>query len=359
MSTLVFLFVLLIIAGFFLLTTAFVPLAKKYEKTQQYSTEMMPFPYIFAVYAVSATLLYFFLPNNDFIEPLSLQRVLLPLGLTLIVFVSGIFCSPLLSGIILTACVAAVVLAQPLGEGFLYNLLPQGLSQIALIIFFSAFCLLYKLLNYLSQTMTAVSILLLTGLSLLSLIGAAPTYPALCAAVLIGALVAYLYVNFTETKLYFDNNSCTALAFLICSLMLFNAGEFCLSSCVVFSVLVWAEALYALWNRFIQEKEGLLTENTAYATAAQKYTMKGLISGIVKIGAVCLFLGWFQLFSANQYSLFIVALCIVLWLNNNLAEVRKAASLKEVNQDFITEVKKNFDDVKTSLNTIRDKKDKE
>lgn len=359
MSTLVFLFVLLIIAGFFLLTAAFIPLAKKYEQIQQYAPEMMPFPYIFAAYAVSAALLYFFLPNNDFIEPVSPLRALLPLGLALLVFVSGIFCSPLTAGIILIASVAAVVTAQPLGEGFIYRLLPLWAARIALIIFFSAFCLLYKLLNYLSQTMCAVSILILTGISLLSLIGAAPAYPALCAAVLTGALTAYLYVNFTETKLYFDNNSCTALAFLICSLILFNAGEFCLSSCMVFSVLLWAEVLYALWNRFIQEKDGLLTENTAYAIAAQKYTMKSLISGIVKIGAVCLFLGWFQLFSANQYSLFIVALCIVLWLNNNLAEANKAASLKEVNQDFIAGIKKNFDDVKTSLNTIRDKKDKE
>jgi len=355
MNTLI-LFMLLVAASFTLLFLAFTALAKKYARTEEFSFVMMPFPYIFTVYALGSGLLYLFLPNKDFIEPLTLIRVLVPLGCAAVIFLSHLLFSPIISGIILTACISGTVFIQPLGEGFLYDFPSLWIARLLLVAFFTIFCFFYKILGYLSQTATTVSILILCCLAVLSFLGAAPSYIAFCAALLIGALASYLHVNFNSTEIYFDNGSLTALAYLICSLMLLDTGEFSFSSCLIFSSLFWAELIYALWNR-LNQKNLSLAECTSYAEAAQKYTMSGLLTGICKAGFICLFLGWFQLFSANQYSLFIVALVMLLWLNSTLAETNKKMSLKETNLNLIRSIKNNFNEAKDIFSSLL-KKDK-
>ena len=113
-------------------------------------------------------------------------------------------------------------------------------------------------------------------------------------------------------------------------------------------MFLWVEIVSAVWRRLFVTHSGMWRENTNYYEAAKIYTLQGLSANILRICVVLLFIGWFQLFAANQYSLLIVAFFLALWLNN-LQGQRQPNSLKEINREFVTELKQNIQETKELL----------
>ena len=75
------------------------------------------------------------------------------------------------------------------------------------------------------------------------------------------------------------------------------------------------------------------------------------IGVILKVGIVLLFIAWFQLFAINSYSLLLVALLIVIWLDSMLGRKEAApTTLSEINRKFIADLKQNIQDAKKLFN---------
>lgn len=352
----VFAYILFILASFVAMVLIYNPIANKCMQTAETKFYMLPFNYILIFYALSSLVIYFGFKHSDFIQPLTATRAFVPLVLATIIFISSLFLSKVLQSLIVFACVALTVWMQPLGEGFPFQEIPTWLSKITLIVFFSVFCIFFSIMNSLPHIMIIPSVIILLAVSLLSALSAAPIYLALSSAVLIGALCGYLSVNLNMVKIPFNNESCSALAYLIVNILLLDASEFSFSSCLIFTIIFWAEFIIALWNRFVIIKSGSLSENTFYFQAAEKYNMRVLLINISRISVICMFIGWFQLYSVNQYSLIIVCLAIVVWLNYNFVHPTESKSLKQINQSFISDIKQNLSEVTESFSEISSQK---
>ncbi len=357
MTSAVIIFLLFWLFGFIAMFAVYSPLTNKYLQTLDFKVYMLPFPYILLFAAIGGIGGYLVAGNRDFIEPLNMLRLCLPL-----ILAGAIYLMSLVEGgkwlfsAMVACCVAAAVYIQPLGGGNPFVQLPEIYFRTLLILFGTLFCLFYYIMNSTLQALIIPSAMTLFGLCILSGLGAAPLWTALSSAVLLGALLAYLSINFHGAKIDMDNGACTALAFLIFNLLIIHIGEYSFPSCLIFSSVFWAELIFAVWHKFTITRAGSLQENTNYYLAGTKYSFHVLALNILKICTVNLFLGWFQLFSSNQYSLFIISLAIVLWLNCALGkQENEPQTLKEINHEFVKDLKQNIAEAKEILTQTRQK----
>ncbi|MBR1825977.1 MAG: hypothetical protein IJ770_05260 [Alphaproteobacteria bacterium] len=341
-------------AGFVLMYAMYRPLLNKFTLTQELSLKILPFPYIFGLYIAGTIAAYCFAGDKDFVEPLTLARAFLPLVFAGLIYVTSLLFSEMVFGIVVAAAVAFTVLLQPVGMAIeLWGISPY-IMQLLFFLFGVAFCLGMRIFNILPHTLVIELSSVLFGICILCFVGASPLFVALCAAVLIGVSGAFLSLNYYNVKMDFDDGACVAIAYLVCNLMLLNIGEFSFPSCVIFTMLLWAELVMALYRKYILSQGGALRENTSCYAGADVYTLQGLSANVLRVCAVLLFIGWFQLFSVNQYSLLIVSFCLALWLGNALG-APQPTSLKEINQEFVNELKQNIEETKNLLS--RNKKD--
>lgn len=354
MNTAIFNVIIFLLCGFLAMYSVYKPVVIKATQTLTPSLKSLPILYILPLYALGAIVAYFAADTHDFVEPLDFWRIFTPLCFAVLIYAVSLFFGGIVFYVTVAAAVGVTVWLQPLGIGAPFDL-PHLLVRLLVFGFALVFCLSSRIMNALPHTYVIPNILILIGMIILSFIGAMPLYIALCAAALAGILFAYISLNYYDVTVELDDGACATVTYLICTLILMNLGEFCFPSCAIFTIVFWAELMVAIVNRLFVTHNGYLSENTYYYFAAQRLTLPVLVSNIVKIGIVLLFIAWFQLFSVNQYSLMIVALCITIWLNGILGKGgAEASSFKEINRAFVADLKQNFDDAKKLLTKKKD-----
>ena len=350
MGMIIFTYAIYLIFGLIGMYVLFAPKVNLYKQNLNLTLSMLPYPYLFLFMALGMISGYFIRPNNDFIEPLTLTRIFVPLAMSWIIYFSYVFFSQLIYSFVVVACIGITVWLQPIGIG---SPMPSlEVWQIRLIVFVlaSLFCLSARVINAVPHTFIVPSIVILAGISVMGIIEACPIYFAFCSAIFIGALAAYLHTNFYEVHIEFDTPTCTAVAYLICNLLLMNLGEFCFSSCFILTAVFWAELLMALWRCYILSHGGFLAENTNYYWLASNYSAQVTTISVAKICTILLFLAWFQLFSPNAYSLPFIAIIIALWLNNSIGEKDSNKTFREINKEFVESIKQNIEEAKNIFN---------
>lgn len=358
MLTSIFYSLLLTLLGFGAMSILYLPQVKRLNNSLKIDLAMLPFPYIWGFYCIGLIGSYFFMNNTDIIVPLDFWRIVIPLFLAPIIFFVSYLGSTFVSVITIVLSLSITVYLQPLGNDFPYLIVNEFVTKALLVLFFSIFCIFFRVLNAIPQTIIIPTVIMLLGLIVLSTLSASPLYISCCASLLAGSLSVFLSINKNEIKIPFDTSTCCGIAFLLANLFLLDAAELSFPSCLVFSCLFWSEFIMALWNKFIVSQSGSLEENTNYYKATNIYTLRVLNFSIVKICLFCIFLGWFQLFSVNQYSMFIVATGILMWMNTSLGLATQQQSLKEINKNFINDIKQNLSDAKKTIDSLSNKEDK-
>ena len=334
--------------GFLGMYVLFAPKVNLYKQTLDLTVSMLPFPYLFLFLAIGMISGYFITSNHDFVEALTWTRILVPLALSWVIYFAYIFLSPLFYRSLIIACVGVTVWLQPFGIGSPITALETWQVQLIVFVLMSIFCLSAHVINAVPHTFIVPSIMILFGLSVMSFIGASPIYFAICSAIFGGALGAYLYANFYEVTIDFDQPTCTAIAYLICSLLLMNLGEFCFPSCLILTTVFWSELIVALWRSFSTHNYMLL-ENTNYYWLASNYSARVTTFSVAKVCVVILFLAWFQLFSPNSYSMAIISLIIAFWLNGSIGQ-NDNKTFRELNKEFVQTLQKNIEEAKNIIN---------
>ncbi len=352
-------YVVFLIFGFGGMYCLFAPQAGRFEKNAVFSFFMQPILYVFFLYVLGAIGAFYLVPESDFIIIPNLMEILLPIFCMMLIYATAFLFGEKLSSVILIFCVALCIYLQPMENKFVPFGLNEYVFKCLAVVFFSIFCIGYKVLNVLPHTITIATGTMLLGVSLLSAIGGAPVYLALVSAVLLGSLMAYMGVNLHKIKIEFDNVSCAILAFMIFSIFKLDMAELSFGSCVIFTMIFWAELAVASVNKFLINKKGTLMQNSHFYAAAQKITLASMMSNIFKVGVICMFFGWFQLFSVNQYSLPIIAFFVVLWLNTSMGSnlLQTPKTLRQINSEFFADMKQNLKETKDTISKISNKKD--
>ena len=343
------------LAGTLTMYLCYKPALDKYWQTLQPTVTALPLPYVLLLFIIGSGCAYFAVGSKDFIQPLTWGRMTLPCIAAAFIYIVSLLSEGWPYRIFVIAAVSMSVFLQPLGTDLQTADIPSWCIRLLLIGAASVFCLGARILNFLPHTFAIPDIITLLGLGIFALLGAVPQLIGLSAVLLAGILTAYLLLNFYEIKIDFDSGAATAINYLIITLILMNSGEFSFAACAILTVGFWAEIIGALWYKYILRNGGYLSENTAMFTAAQRQSAQLLSVNIFKIGAISTLIACFQLYAQNAYSLFIVALAIVIWLSEALRKpTAQARKLKDINREFIQELKQNIEETKNLFN----KKDK-
>ena len=352
MNTLIF-FLIFVLTGFLIMYITYKPQTDKYSQTLQFSYGMFPMPYIYAIFALGSIAAYF-IDNTDFVEPLTWIRVLTPLIIAPVIYLSCMLSGRITAAVITIIGIALTIFIQPVNNGNAYPEISVWQIQLIIMVFACIYCLLGGLNNFIPHTFIIPKVFIVLGLVIMAFLNSAPLYIALCAGALAGALIGYLSINFYEVKIEIDNPTAVTVSYMICSLLLMNLGELCFPSCTILTVVFWAELLAAIWRRIFITRAGSLTENTNYYIAAQNINIKTMVLSLFKICTIVMFLAWFQLYSVNGYSLFLIALCIALWLNGSMVLPNGGKrSLGEINREFISNLKQGIKDTTDLLGKKR------
>lgn len=340
-----FLFFLFALAGFGGMLLMYKPQLAKYENTLEFSYKTLPLPYIYILFAAGSLTAFFVTDNSDFVETLTFTRVIVPLIAAPVIYIVCSFFGNAVSAAVTAVCVALTVWLQPVGEGNAYPELPVQVFRILVFAFAFVYCFGSKITNYLPHTFLLPQIMTLSGLAVMTFFGASPLYVSLCAGVLGGAAAGYLSLNFYTVKVEADDAAAVTFSYMVCSLLLLNTGEFGFPSCVVLTSVFWAELIVALVRKFTASGSEYLKENTNYYLAAQRYDVRTLVSGIIKISVLVMVIAWFQLYSSNGYSLPLITVLLALWLDNAMGKPGNGTqSLSEINRKFVADVKQNLKD---------------
>ena len=352
-------YIALLLFGFIAMYCLFNPQAKRFDEGKKFTFLMQPIVYIYFLFVLGALGAYFLADNSDFIAPLNLEKIIIYLLCPAVIYSFAYMLGQNAMRIALVLCVAACIFLQPMEDKFVPFGINEYVFKCLTVIFFSIFCLFYRILNILPHTIVIASVSMLFGVSLLSSIGGAPVYLALSSAVLIGSLIAYLGVNLHKIKIELDDVACTLLAFMMFLIFSLDIQELSFGSCIIFTMIFWAELAVAAYNKFLVHKSPVLIENTHFFAVAQKLTLASLMSNIFKIGIICMFFGWFQLFSLNQYSLPIVTFFVVLWLDTSMGTnlLQAPKTLKQINSEFVNDIKQNLKETKETITQFSKKKD--
>lgn len=237
-----------------------------------------------------------------------------------------------------------------LPSGFLLfeGLLPLWLDRLSIVLiwFIISFCFQY--LNASSGIMCAQAIAICLSIIIIFIIGGAPYILALYAVVVLGAMLALLSFNWFPAHIIPTQGLCQAMGFICAWLLLKLSQEGMSSSALILSTYLILESCFALFYTALPGPKYPIAQNTSYYLAL----LKGLSGysaflSVTKILLMLLILACFQLYSLNFYSIPILAALVCslfLYKLHNWDEPDK--TLKEINNNFISEVKDNISNIK-------------
>lgn len=227
--------------------------------------------------------------------------------------------------------------------------MPLWLDRICLILIWITFSWIYKYLNGIDGLVSIQSFAIALGIFILSVLGGVPHLIGNFAIVLLGAFSALLIFSWYPAKLLLKTGACISLGFLLGWMLLLSGKEVSPACGLIFSMYLIVEVLFAVLKKFSLKPQykDILT-NTVYYQANISGLSPAMVSeSLVKILAVLVIFGCFQIYSPNNYSLPLASFVLTIWFLSRIKNWQDPdQSLREINKDVINDIKENIDDIK-------------
>ena len=125
--------VIFMLCGFLAMYFIYRPVMNKYMQTLKIQSSMLVFPYILAIYAVGAIVAFFFADLRDFVEPITIVRILVPLILAALIYASTLIFSKKVIYLTVALSLGITIWLQPLGMGNVFALSPTWTRILVLV----------------------------------------------------------------------------------------------------------------------------------------------------------------------------------------------------------------------------------
>ncbi len=301
------------------------------------------------------TLTYFIIPtDNDFIHTFSPLELFVPLILTGICYAVSLFPQTakfLDVAIILSASIASIFLPT---DFLMFNgYLPLWADRLAIIMLWSIFSCFYYVLNGIDGILPIFNSSYFAMLILLSVFDAAPLLYGMIGLSLFTVNTGFMVVNWFPAKISLSNNSCKIFGFMIGSIIVFCSTENLAPCFAVILTIFVLELLQSLIKKFsLRERYADLETNTiCYQAHIKGLTPEQVCFSISKIEIIFIIMGCFQAYLPNAYSLPIVSIILAAWFLERLKNWNEPKqNLKEINQEFMDDLRQNINEIKNKIN---------
>lgn len=300
-------------------------------------------------------LLYAFSPiQNDFVRNFTLTELLVPLILTGVCYVISLFSQTskfLNPALIFSATIAVFFLPN---DFMIFNgVIPFWADRLVTIILWSVFSCFFSILNGIDGILPIYGSGYLITLAILSLSDAAPVFLGLAALSLLSVNGSFLIFNWAPAKISLTDNSSKVFGFLLGSLMIFGCSEN-LAPCFAIILTIFAlELLQAVAKKLsMRSRYEKLSINTIYYQAhISGLPQEQVCYAVFKIQILFIILSCFQAYLPNNYSLPIASLFLAAWFLNKLKHWdEEKQTLKEINQEFVNDLRQNINEIKNNIN---------
>ena len=251
------------------------------------------------------------------------------------------------AAVLAVAILAAFLLPK---DFMLFNgVLPWGVDRALIIIFWFLFTFCYRYLNGIDGMLSVQNLGITAGIFLLAVLGAVPWLTGNYCAALLGVFGAFAIFNWYPARLVLQPGGCMSLGFILGWLLLVTCREGSAGSALILILYYVVEMLFAAVKKFSlkPENQNFLVNTIYYQTNISGLSPAVVSQNIMKINGLLIIISCFQIFSPNYYSLPGLSLLLTLWFIGKIKNWQEPTkTLKEINQDFIQEVKENVEDIK-------------
>ncbi len=309
---------------------------------------------IFAVFALGLSIA--FRNDNDFINEYVLWELPALLAASgAIFYVSSRFGTKYICLTILS-CAAFLSLFMPQEISVFSQIRPFFTVPLIILLWF-LFSFLYRFLNGIETVAGLHAMAVCIGIFFLTLAAALPFLLGAIALILAAVIAAFLIFNWYPARLQLSEAGCTALGFLLGGLVFRAVSEGAAPSIVIFNMFYIIEISWALLQTlFLRDKYADVVTNTAYFQAnVSGLSPENITNNILRLEIVMIVLGYFEVYSANIYSIPVLSAIITAWYLSKVKNWQDAnQSFRDMNRNVINEIKNNFEEIKDTIN-----KDKE
>ena len=300
------------------------------------------------------SLIYAFTPTRfDFINDIGIGQVIIPLLLAGIIYAVSLI-SKISRFTPVAIFIAAGISVFLLPADFLMfnGILPFWLDRLCILLIWFLFSNFYYILNGIDGLAGSQTISIGAAFLVLGIIDAIPLFYTMIAISLISISGSFLILNWFPSRIRLTTDSCRVLGFIVGWLLVFSSAEG-LAPCnfifITFYILELAQA--AIKKISLRDKYESLVSNTTYYQA----NISGLAPTeicifLFKLETVLIIIGGFQLYSPNVYSLPALSLILGAWFLNKLKNWQTPdKGLKEINKDFMEDIRQNIEEIKNNL----------
>lgn len=301
------------------------------------------------------SILYFITPiSNDFINDFSTIELFIPMILAGICYLISLFPKTekfINLALIIAIAVSCFVLPQ---NFLLFNgYLPLWADRLAIIAIWSLFSCFYNILNKIDGLLPTFNSSYLMTLSILALFDAAPIFLGLMGLGFFAINSGFFIFNWFPAKITLTDKSCKIFGFLIGYIIVLGCSEN-LTPCFAIVLTIFAlELLQSFIKKLsLHHRYDRLDTNTiCYQAHIKGLTPEQVCFSIFKIQILFIILGSFQAYLPNNYSLPIASLFLAAWFLNKLQNWDEPKqNLKEINQEFMSDLRQNINDIKNTIN---------
>lgn len=303
---------------------------------------------------VSFLLLCFPSAQKEFVYDLDIVSFLTALvGSFAIFFVISTKCLKKYAPILIVFLATFIAYLMP--EIYLMTLLPINIwiTRLLFVLLICLFSFGYKYINKVPAVFAMQSAAIGTGLIVFMFFNMLPMF--------IGLIGLAIAVSFSVYAFYGDSLKASdalvgAVGFFLSYIIIISGQEISINSVILFASFFFVEIFIALIKKATSlEKYKDISANMYHVQAKESNVPEDLMKSIlIKIMIASVFMGGFQIFSNNSYSIPVFSVIAIIWFLFSLKNWQeKNVSFKEVNKNIIKEVKSNIQDVKDVM-----KKDK-
>lgn len=321
---------------------------------QGYRLKKDPWFYILGTTALGFTALYFFLPAfPDFVFPFHFLSLMVWLVCSFLIYVAYLFENNHLTALCLVVSAAVVSLILPADSVIFSEQIPLWADRIFVVLSVCAFSYGMSLLYAMDGILAMTAGCAYFGIAAVAFMGGIPLMLGMFAAFAAGVWGGYFQLNKFPAKIFINQGASLSAGFLLSCLLLQGAAEFAGASMLTIVMFVWAELVYAVFNRYIlNQNDREMSENTAHwQLFANGVNVEMITFGVFKILCINVVLALFQLYAANPFSLPIFVFVVDLWLLSIMNRVSLGDySFAHAHKEFIKNIKEGWSAIKKQNN---------
>ena len=303
---------------------------------------------------ITALFSYFFLYNpDDFIGSLNLEQIIIPFIGAFIINCADInrHIKKFLP-LILPLAVAVSVAVMPQTS---FAFLPQFPFIANALILGSAwlvFSIIFQYANSGEGMLGSQALTFTLGIGLLGCLDALPFMLGVLGWCFSGAFAAMLIFSWSPSRIKISKYNAIALGFLLFSLISPVISEGALSCCVIFSIFFIIDFLWALLLKltFIPRYNDIYFNMSYQQSVAGGILPEQAASFGLRIQILMLFLGVFQAYSSEPWSLLLISSLLALWLTYRFRTNQGGSQkLRDINSQVIEELQDRVNEFKNYI----------